>query len=56
MKRLPFIVTISLLVAAGTKLEAADQQANLREPALVIQRYLRATYAKDYLDAYRYIF
>jgi hypothetical protein len=55
MKRLPFIVTISLLVAAGTKLEAADQQANLREPALVIQRYLRATYAKDYLDAYRYI-
>jgi len=55
MKRLPFIVTIFLLVAAGTKLEAAELQANLRDPAVVVQRYLRATYAKDYLDAYRYI-
>jgi hypothetical protein len=55
MKLLPAIVTIFLLVAAGPKLEAAEQQANLRDPALVVQGYLRATYAKDYLDAYRYI-
>jgi hypothetical protein len=46
---------IFFLVAAGTRLEAAAQQASLRDPALVVQRYLRATYAKDYPDAYRYI-
>ena len=28
---------------------------NLQDPALVVQGYLRATYAQDYLDAYRYI-
>jgi len=55
MKQLPFIVTIFLLVAAGTKLDAAELQANLRDPAVVVQGYLRATYARDYLDAYRYI-
>jgi Cytochrome c oxidase assembly protein CtaG/Cox11 len=55
MKLLPVIVTILLLVAAGRKLEAAEQQANFYDPALVIQGYLRATYANDYLDAYRYI-
>ena len=55
MKLLPAIVTIFLLIAAGPKLEAAEQQANLRDPALVIQGYLRATYARDYIEAYRYI-
>ena len=55
MKLLPAIGTIFLLVAAGLKLEAAEQQANLRDPALVIQSYLRATYARDYIEAYRYI-
>jgi hypothetical protein len=55
MRLLSSIVTILLLVAAGPKLEAAEQQANLRDPALVIQGYLRATYARDYIEAYRYI-
>jgi hypothetical protein len=55
MKLLPAIVMMFLLVAAGAKTEAAEKQANLRDPALVVQGYLRATYAKDYLDAYRYI-
>ena len=55
MRLLSSIVTIFLLVAAGLKLEAAEQQANLRDPALVIQGYLRATYARDYIEAYRYI-
>jgi len=55
VKLLPAIVTIFLLIAAGPKLEAAEQQANLRDPALVIQGYLRATYARDYIEAYRYI-
>src|SRR4030095_7680140 len=55
MKLLPAIVTTFLLVAAAPKLEAAEQQANLRDPALVIQGYLRATYARDYIAAYSYI-
>jgi hypothetical protein len=55
MKLLATIVTIFLVVAAGPKLKAAEQQANLRDPALVIQSYLRATYARDYIEAYRYI-
>src|SRR4249920_3951374 len=55
MKLLPAIVTIFLLVAAELKLEAAEQLANFRDPALVIQGYLRATYARDYIEAYRYI-
>jgi hypothetical protein len=49
------IVTVILLVAAGPTSKAAEQQPNLRDPALVIQGYLRATYARDYVDAYRYI-
>jgi hypothetical protein len=55
MRLLSAIVTAILLVAAGPKLEAAEQQADLRDPALVIQGYLRATYARDYIEAYRYI-
>jgi hypothetical protein len=55
MKSLSVIVTIFLLVAPPPKLEAADSQANLRDPAQVIQGYLRATYARDYVEAYRYI-
>ncbi len=55
MKLLAAIVTIFLVVAAGPKLKAAEQQANLGDPALVIQSYLRATYARDYIEAYRYI-
>ena len=55
MRLLSAIVTAILLVAAGPKLEAAEQQANLRDPVLVIQGYLRATYARDYIEAYRYI-
>jgi Cytochrome c oxidase assembly protein CtaG/Cox11 len=35
--------------------EGADPITNLEEPARVIQSYLRAVYARDYLDAYRYI-
>ncbi|HSE86086.1 MAG TPA: hypothetical protein VLJ79_07710 [Candidatus Binatia bacterium] len=48
-------ITVILLVAVGLTLKAAEPQPNLRDPALVIQGYLRATYARDYADAYRYI-
>ena len=44
-----------LLLAAGLKLEGAEPLPNLRDPALVIQGYVRSIYARDYLDAYRYI-
>ena len=49
------IITVILLVAVGPTLKAAEPQLNLRDPAVVIQGYLRATYARDYVDAYRYI-
>src|SRR5262245_20819210 len=55
MKLLPAIATRFLVITAGPKLKAAEQQAKLRDPALVIQSYLRATYARDYIEAYRYI-
>jgi hypothetical protein len=44
-----------LLLAPGLNLEGAEPSPNLRDPALVIQGYVRAIYARDYVDAYRYI-
>ena len=44
-----------LLLAPGLKLEGAEPSPNLRDPAVVIQGYVRAIYARDYVDAYRYI-
>jgi hypothetical protein len=46
---------VSLLAAPGIGLQGAERAPNLQDPALVVQGYLRATYAKDYLEAYRYI-
>ena len=55
MNLLPATITVLLLVTVRPPLKAAEQQPNLGDPALVIQGYLRATYARDYVDAYRYI-
>lgn len=55
MKPLLFVVTTLLLVAAGPTPQAGERQTNLSDPALVVQGYLRATYARDYIEAYRYI-
>src|SRR5262245_59833368 len=44
-----------LLLAPELKLEAAEPSPNLRDPAVVIQGYVRAIYARDFIDAYRYI-
>jgi hypothetical protein len=53
MKILLSILTASLfLFAPGLK---AEPLPNLRDPALVIQGYVRAVYARDYIEAYRYI-
>src|SRR5437899_10533423 len=55
MKLLPAFVTAILLLTSGLKLEGAEPEPNLQDPTRVIQGYLRATYARDYIDAYRYI-
>jgi hypothetical protein len=55
MKLSSVIVTAIVLLASGPQAEGADTSPNLRDPALVIEGYLRATYARDYFDAYRYI-
>jgi len=33
----------------------AERAPNLEDPIFVVQAYLRATYARDYIEAYRYI-
>jgi Cytochrome c oxidase assembly protein CtaG/Cox11 len=55
MRSLSAIISAVLLLAIALKSEASEQPLNLRDAAVVIQGYLRATYARDYLDAYRYI-
>jgi Cytochrome c oxidase assembly protein CtaG/Cox11 len=55
MKLLPVTVTIFLIILAAPTPEAAEQQTNLDDPARIVQGYLRATYARDYVEAYRYI-
>jgi Cytochrome c oxidase assembly protein CtaG/Cox11 len=44
-----------LLLAPGLQSEGADASPNLRDPTRVIEGYVRAIYARDYIDAYRYI-
>jgi hypothetical protein len=55
MKLLPSFVTAILLLTSGLKLEGAEPEPNLQDLTRVIQGYLRATYARDYIDAYHYI-
>ena len=55
MKLWSALATAIVLLASGLQSEGADALPNLRDPALVIEDYLRATYARDYFDAYRYI-
>ena len=55
MKLLSAIVTAILLLATGLPSEGAEPSPNLRDPTRVIEGYVRAIYARDYIDAYRYI-
>jgi Cytochrome c oxidase assembly protein CtaG/Cox11 len=55
MKLLSAIVTAVLLLAPGLPSEGADALSNLRDPTRAIEGYVRAIYAHDYIDAYRYI-
>jgi hypothetical protein len=49
------VTTTLLLLAHELKLEAAEPSPNLRDPAAVIQGYVRAIYARDFINAYHYI-
>ena len=55
MKLLSSIVTAILLLAPGLQSEGAEPLPNLRDPTRVIEGYVRAIYARDYIDAYRFI-
>lgn len=56
MKPRLFIATaLWLLMSPGLSLHSAGRAANLQDPALVIQAYMRATFARDFTEAYRFI-
>jgi hypothetical protein len=44
-----------LLLAATQHLPAAQRAIDMSDPTRVVEAYLRATYAHDYVDAYRYV-
>jgi hypothetical protein len=49
-----FLLIASLMLNCTVSSAAVQAQAS-SEPALVLQAYLRATYARDFAEAYRYI-
>ena len=55
MKLSSFILVFLLLAASPLNLPAAERVSNMQDPGLVIQAYLRATYARDSIEAYRFI-
>jgi len=50
-----FIPVFLLLAASPLNLPAAERVPNMQDPGLVIQAYLRASYARDSIEAYRFI-
>jgi hypothetical protein len=57
-KRLHFTfcaVLLGIWFLVPRNVPCAEQAPNLQDPASVVQSYLRATYARDYIDAYRYL-
>jgi cytochrome c oxidase assembly protein Cox11 len=55
MKLSSFIPAFLLLLTSPLNLPAAERIPNTQDPRLVIQAYLRATYARDSVQAYRFI-
>jgi len=55
MKLSSFIPVFLLLAASPLNLPAAERVPNMQDPGLVIQAYLRASYARDSIEAYRFI-
>lgn len=52
---MPFTVTALVLLLAHEMRLSADERAQMQDAGLVVQAYLRATYACDFTEAYRYI-
>ena len=50
-----FLIQVVLVLASVGRLLAADRVIDMRDPAQVIHAYLRATYARDFIEAYRFI-
>lgn len=50
-----FLLQVVLIFVAVGYLAAADRVIDMGDPGQVIQAYLRATYARDLVNAYRYI-
>ena len=46
---------LALVVVGQRNLSAAESVENFQDPARVLQAYLRATYARDFVEAYRFI-
>jgi hypothetical protein len=55
MKLSSFIPAFLLLLTSPLNSLAAERIPNTQDPRLVIQAYLRATYARDSIQAYRFI-
>jgi Cytochrome c oxidase assembly protein CtaG/Cox11 len=53
----PFLVSIAALIALtwSGELRGAEQGGNTQEPTTVTRAYLRAVYARDFAEAYRYV-
>jgi hypothetical protein len=54
-KRMLFTVTALVLLLGPEVRLSAGERAQMQDPAVVVQAYLRATYARDFTEAYRYI-
>jgi hypothetical protein len=50
-----FFILLALILAGQRNLSAAEPVVNFQDPTVVLQTYLRATYARDFLEAYRVI-
>ena len=48
-------LVLAFVLAWQDNLSAAESVANFRDPTQVLQAYVRATYARDFVDAYRFI-
>jgi len=51
----PLRIALALFLLAAADAAAAEHAIDMRDPVQVIGAYLRATYARDYVEAYRYI-
>jgi hypothetical protein len=50
-----FLVQVALIFAPFGQPYAAEPVIDMRDPTQVIEAYLRATYARDFVQAYRFI-